>query len=137
MTSSDKIGIIVAVGITVLFVTIAAVNPLFKSEIIHDATLIDKEITQEIGSIKQEISDDANLLEKTISETEQEIIDFEKSKKTVQEEITKKYNQKQVQNTSNEIQISIPQGTSAPGYEETDECYDPSTVDINLDDVVI
>jgi len=81
----------------------------------------DEEIKENQQSQEDKVTSDMNLEEK---EFEDSLDDY---KSTAKEGNT----------GPQTINVDIPVGTSVPGCEETNECFSPASVNINLDDVVI
>ncbi len=105
MTSMDKMGMVVAVVIVAAAIGFSMTGGTNVSEIRED-------IQPTVEKMKQVAEDTEQILDETKTTAEKGI------------EIAKEL-------TSSKLParlVSIPQGTSIPGCEETNLCYDPSTL---------
>jgi len=114
----DKAGI----GITIVVVAIALTFTLFSSTATTNVSPVFEETSNTIKEASQEIQESGTQALETIKESTQKITSEVKDV----EEIAKEF-------TSSKLParlVSIPLGTSIPGCEETNLCYDPSSLTI-------
>ena len=128
MTTADKAGVLLAIGITAVAVAFAATAgtdlfPVESSEKRSD--FLGKEMQLEMEIAKKGTED----IKKTIEKTEQEV------KQAIEE--AKEKTEKATASTGDIISsklpaklVSIPAGTSVPGCEEANLCYDPAKITI-------
>lgn len=120
MTSMDKMGIIIAVAIVVVVVGFTMTGgsgvpsdiPAKVAPVIDQAKEIKKDMEPTIEKIKDITKKSKEILEETKTATE-------KGMKMAEELVNPK--------TTVRL-VSIPEGTSVPGCEEIDKCYDPSSL---------
>ncbi|MDH3341222.1 MAG: plastocyanin/azurin family copper-binding protein [Nitrosopumilus sp.] len=120
MTSMDKMGMIIAVAIVVAAVGFTMTGgsgapsdiPVVVAPVMEQAKDIKKDIEPAIEKIKEVAKESKEVLEKTKATTE-------KGMKMAEELASAKASVRLV---------SIPEGTSVPGCEKNDLCYDPPHV---------
>ena len=120
MTSMDKMGMVIAVAIVVAAVGFTMTGgsgapsdiPEKITPVIDQAKDIKKDIEPTIEKIKEITKESKEILEETKTATE-------KGMKMAEELASPKATVRLV---------SIPEGTSVPGCEEVDKCYDPSSL---------
>ena len=114
----DKAGI----GITMVVVAIALTFTLFLSTSTPNLSPVFEETSKTIKETSQEIQESGTQTLESIKESTQKLSSEAKDI----EEVAKEF-------TSSKLParlVSIPKGTSIPGCEETNLCYDPSSLTI-------
>lgn len=112
MTKADKLGIIASIAITIIFVGISA-----------GGTPLEKTISQDFSSIEQTLSQDLYDLEKEVDKTKKDVLEFEKAKGELED-----FEEQVFEETTRIVRIT--KGSSMPGCEQTNECYNPSNIRI-------
>ena len=116
MTSTDKFGIIFSIAITIVAVVFAASGGLIS---IPDMEVNDEKKSSALSTLEKE----ALLAKKVIEDVEQMANEAKQSAEKAQE-ITKEAVSSKLPSKF----VSIPKGTSVPGCEKLDFCYDPPNV---------
>lgn len=114
----DKAGIIIAVAITIVAVAFTATGGLTIESDVPPKTDLSLESTSELElemKVAQKASEDIQKLSKDIEQK------TEKARELAQGAVSAKLPAKFV---------SIPRGTSVPGCEKANQCYDPPNVTI-------
>ena len=117
MTSIDRAGIFVAVAITAIAVGFAAIGgtePMMKSVPEERSFTTTTELQKEVEVVKKTI-EEMEEVAKEVKETSDE---------------TKAFTQEKISAKLPARFVSIPQGTSVPGCESVNLCYDPPYVTI-------
>ena len=112
MTSTDKFGMALAIGITIVFIAIAA---SFAS--------IDKTVQAPVSMPTP------TPMEETMEEAPME--------EAPMEEMMEEAPMEETSDEPETIRVSIPKGTSTPGCEENEECFIPGTVTTSVGSTVI
>lgn len=118
LLAADKFGIIFAIAITAIAVSFSATGGLtIDSEILQKNDMLVKSISElELENrLAQKASDDIQQLSKEIKEKTEKTQQL--AKETVGAKLPAKF-------------VSIPKGTSSPGCEKANLCYDPPNVTI-------
>ncbi len=118
LLAADKFGIIFAIAITAIAVSFSTTGGLtIDSEILQKNDMLVKSVSElELENrLAQKASDDIQQLSKEIKEKTEKTQQL--AKETVGAKLPAKF-------------VSIPKGTSSPGCEKANLCYDPPNVTI-------
>jgi len=128
MTAIDKAAIIWTIVIVIVGVAIASVGDQLQTP---SAT----QTTERDTSMQPKPSESLEMMEDSM-EKQKEMIDpsiTSEPEVMVEPEVIE---EPEVMSGPQTVEISIPSGTSVPGCEETNACYIPATVSINVGDTV-
>ena len=141
MTSIDKMAIVWSLGIVAVFVALAAAGDSIQGiadvnapEAIMRPGTIEKPSYEETKPKTDPFADLAAKVKGQSKETASE--SMSKQDKEQMKEQEQKQMKEQEQKGPKTVDVSIPSGTSAPGCEETNECYLPYSVTISKGDTV-
>ena len=115
MTAIDKAAIIWTIVIVIVGVAIASVGDQLQTP--------STQATERDTSMQPKPSESLEMMEENM----------EKQKEMIDPSIT---SEPEVMSGPQTVEVSIPSGTSVPGCEETNACYTPATVSINVGDTV-
>ena len=128
MTSADKAGILLAIGITAVAVAFAAsggtglfIEPTPEKR----SDFLEKEMHLEMQIAKKGTEE----MKKTIETTEEKVMEAVEEAKERTEKATESTGEVITSKLPARL-VSIPAGTSVPGCAEVDLCYDPARVTI-------
>ena len=147
MTSADKMGMAVAIGVVAIFLGFTATGgsgvpsdiPATVSPAMEQAEIIRDDLETKAGKIKAAAEETKEKLADVGAETEEALVEtskmlekpIEASEKGIQRA------EEMISAKSSVRHVSIPQGTAVPGCEEDHLCYDPEHLIIFVDAEVI
>ena len=147
MTSADKMGMAVAIGVVAVFLGFAATG---GSGAPSDIPTTVSPVIEQAEVIREDLETKAEKIKAGAKETQEKLADFgEETQEALEEtvemledpqEVAKKGIQRAEEVVSAKASIrhvSIPQGTAVPGCEEEHLCYDPEHLIIFVDAEVI
>jgi plastocyanin len=147
MTSVDKMGMVVAIGVVAVFLGFTATGgsgtpsdiPTTVSPVIEQAEVIRKDLETKTEKIKAGAQETREKLTDFGEETQESLEETAEMLEDPQE-VAKKGMQRAEEMVSAKASVrhvSIPQGTAVPGCEEEHLCYDPEHLIIFADAEVI
>lgn len=142
MVSIDKAAIVLSIAVTLVGVGIAVAGSAADDTPTYTAPAVTKEMSEpetqneSFGAdLSEKVKSGDNTMEKETVELEEEI-SMEETNEEIHEEET------MVEETHEEPAgptthtVDIPTGTSVPGCEESNACYSPADITINVGDTV-
>ncbi len=127
MTSIDKAAIAWTIAIVVVGVAIAGMGGQLQTPAVTQA--------MEREAAMEKSSESMDKMEESMEKQKEMIVPKDKEEPKVMEEPKVKEEPK-VMTGPVTVEVSLPSGTSVPGCEETNACYVPATVSINVGDTV-
>jgi len=126
MTAIDKAAIAWSIAIVVVGVAIAGKGDQLQSTSVTQAmeqqTSMEKAIETKEKLMEESMEKQKELIEPKVSEEPEPEVMEEPEPEVMTGPVT--------------VEVSLPSGTSVPGCEETNACYVPATVSINVGDTV-
>lgn len=116
MTSIDKVGI----GITIAIVAIALSFTAFSNSQSSDIEPIMEKTTVLVEKTRKEITESGDKVLEKVKETTNQVVEETKNFEEISKELAASKLPARL--------VSIPKGTSIPGCEEENLCYDPSSL---------
>lgn len=128
MTSMDKAGIGIAIGITIIAVAIAGSSTNFQGESPSTSPFVAPPMTQSAME-KEESMASQKSMEQLMREQREQFMEGTGDVSVSAPRVADVGPQT--------VTISMPSGTSIPGCEETNACYLPAAVTVNAGDTVV
>ena len=127
MTAIDKAAIIWTIAIVIVGVAIASVGDQLQTpstQATERDTSMQPKPSESLAKMEENMEKQKELIDPSIT-SEPEVM--------VEPEVIV---EPEVMSGPQTVEVSIPSGTSVPGCEETNACYIPATVSINVGDTV-
>ncbi len=133
MTTMDKAGIGLAIGITVVAVAFTMAASLSGFEMAVAPVSKESTPSDPFADIAEKVKQREQAIEEQMKMVAKEVPSFEEEAVTVS---TPRIEDVPEMTGPMTVQVSLPSGSSVPGCEEILECYVPTSVSINTGDTI-